>query len=195
MGMVFSATAKDSFNLVNEKPAIGGSAWTKKNGSGSNGGGKRHHAAMGAHKSSFRAASKGNAPTTSHHQQRTLCKVCGRPHLGECNHYSHPDSNRSDLPWAATEQGKKFLKLGYATLPPHLRVDGSVLPNPTSGPNKRKRDGHVRFEHKQGEQHLFTIDENPHSTRQTGFFVFGFRRCFHTLTLTNMLAAKINITP
>ena len=35
-----------------------------------------------------------------------LCKGCGRGHIGKCSYSSHPDFNKSDKPWAESEQGK-----------------------------------------------------------------------------------------
>ena len=50
------------------------------------------------------------------------CLVCGRHHAGKCNYRHHPDANKSNKPWAETDQGKALAALGYEFLPVTKRL-------------------------------------------------------------------------
>jgi len=46
----------------------------------------------------------------------TNCRVCGKPHLGQCRLSNHPDANLTDKPWAESDMGKRWKAKGYDSL-------------------------------------------------------------------------------
>ena len=82
-----------------------------------------------------------------------VCRGCGRGHLGRCAYTSHPDFNKSDKPWAESENGKKYAKMGIFKLPlkaPFLPGSDTTWEAP---PRKRGAKGKLY-------DHLYNLYEN-----------------------------------
>ena len=71
---------------------------------------------------------------SGHPKPGLFCDRCGRSGhpASEC-HNKNPDVNEdwAATPFAHSQKGKQWIKRGIETVPPHLRLDGTIIPGIT----------------------------------------------------------------
>jgi hypothetical protein len=117
-----SMATKLGFRLTSKegKSSQPGNVWSEQNSTGKNTGKKRNLSDSGEPSGSA-IDQKRKRPG----EEPNLCHGCGRKHPGECRLSKHPNFNKnSQVPWAKSANGLKFLQLDSSiiTLPTRKRL-------------------------------------------------------------------------
>ena len=115
-----SHTNKSHHNSENKRHNNKGKESSKKSNSG-DGQSKKGHDKSNKQDKSAKAANASKTQDSS----VVKCRVCGKPHTGDCRFMNHPDANKSKLPWDESVKGKEWAAKNHKTLHPRKRVDGT----------------------------------------------------------------------